>query len=235
MATQAQAQAESSPPSSSDAFVAVGRLAVAGLVIAAVVATVAEVAGRTTVNPFNLFGYFTVQSNLILATVLVVAAVGLLRDREPSSRLALARAASTTYIVIVGLVYATLLAPLGAAGGVPVPWANAILHVVTPVAAVADWLLAHDRRAVPTRRLPAVLAYPALWTGVVLVRGATDGWVPYPFLDPDQGYAVVAVYVVLVLGVFLGVGALVLRTSRLGGAAAPVRSGTGQTADDVAG
>ena len=26
----------------------------------------------------------------------------------------------------------------------------------------------------------------------MLVRGATDGWVPYPFLDPKNGYGTVA-------------------------------------------
>ena len=29
--------------------------------------------------------------------------------------------------------------------------------------------------------------YPVVWIAVVLVRGATDGWVPYPFLNPEQG------------------------------------------------
>jgi hypothetical protein len=203
--------------------VAVLRLVVAALVVAAVLATVLEAAGRTTINPFNLFGYFTIQSNIILAAVLVVTGVGLLRRRSTSQATVVARAASTTYIVIVGLVYVTLLAPLGAVGGVPVPWANAVLHVVTPIAAVVDWLAVDDRRAVPLRSLPVLLGYPVLWTAVVLVRGATDGWVPYPFLDPVDGYARVALFVLLILAVFLAVGAGVLRTS---GLRTVVRTGT---------
>lgn len=51
----------------------------------------------------------------------------------------------------------------------------------------------------------------------MLVRGATDGWVPYPFLSPEQGYGVVAAWAALVAGVFAGSAALlrlVLRPRR---------------------
>jgi hypothetical protein len=59
------------------------------------------------------------------------------------------------------------------------------------------------------------LVYPAVWTIVILIRGATDGWVPYPFLDPAQGYGVVAIYCVGV-GVSIGLlGVLVVGMSRL--------------------
>ncbi len=95
-------------------------------------------------------------------------------------------------MVIVGIVYAVLLAPVDAAGGVPVPWANTVVHVVTPIFALVDWFLAPDRLATPLRLTWVLLLYPAVWIAVVLVRGATDGWVPYPFLDPKNGYAFVA-------------------------------------------
>jgi hypothetical protein len=154
-------------------------LAVAALVAAAVVATVAEGAGRTVINPFNLFGYFTIQSNIILA-----------------------------------FVYATLLAPLGAAGGVPVAWANTALHIITPIYALSDWILFSDRARIGFNRLWIVLIYPIVWVVVVLVRGATDGWVPYPFLHPDTGYASVFFYVGLIVVVMLAFGSLVFWISR---------------------
>lgn len=207
--------------------VAVARLLVAALVVAAVVATAVEAASRTTVNPFNLFGYFTVQSNLVLAAVLgVLGARGLRRDAPSATPTAVAvRACAVTYVLVVGLVYATLLAPLGAAGGVPVPWANVVLHVVTPLAAAADWLLAPDRRRLPGRTVLLALAYPLVWSVVVLVRGATDGWVPYPFLDPAQGYATVTLYVVAIAAVVAAAAGAVVAASRLpvpGGARARV-------------
>src|SRR5690606_37472090 len=135
----------------------------------------------------------------------------------------------TTNIVIVGIVYATLLAPLGAAGGVPVPWANTILHVVTPVLAALDWLLIGDRKRLPLSRLWLVLIYPATWLTVVLIRGATDGWVPYPFLDPSNGYGSVAIVCVGICVAVLLVGWLVFLASRY----RPVKVWPGASAFDL--
>lgn len=185
------------------------RLGVCALVVGAVVATVLEAAARTTVNPFNLFGYFTVQSNLLLALCYGVLAGAALSGRSPTWAVT-ARACAVTYVLVVGLVYLVLLAPLGVAGGVPVPWANVVLHVVTPLAGAVDWLAAPDRRRLPGRVVGLALVYPLVWCGVVLVRGATDGWVPYPFLDPDEdGWGAVGVACVAITGLFVALFALV--------------------------
>ncbi|MFJ6680211.1 Pr6Pr family membrane protein [Microbacterium sp. NPDC091382] len=170
----------------------VARIFFAALTAVAIVATFFDTASRSQINPFNFFGYFTIQSNLFVAVVWAIAGISGLRNRTPSRALVLARAFAATYIVVVGLVYAVFLAPLGAAGGVALPWANVVLHLITPVLAMAGWLVATDRAPIRWRLLPLVLLYPLVWISVVLVRGATDGWVPYPFLDPDRGYALIA-------------------------------------------
>ncbi len=197
--------------------VAVVRIALAVAILAAVVATHLEAASRVAVNPFNLYGYFTIQSNVIAAVILLISGFVACSGRRQGPWLSLLRALATTFLVIVGLVYATLLAPLGAAGGVPIPWANAVLHIVSPIVIVLDWLLVGDRVRIPLSRFWVVLIYPAVWTTVVLIRGATDGWVPYPFLDPKQGYGVVALYSAAILVVFIVVGLLVLWASRFRG------------------
>jgi hypothetical protein len=91
-----------------------------------------------------------------------------------------------------------------------------VLHVVTPVYGIVDWLVFRDRVRLPLDRLWVVLLYPAVWLAVVLLRGATDGWVPYPFLDLDKGYAAVTGYCLVILVAFLIVGALVFWGSRIG-------------------
>lgn len=190
------------------------RLGVAALILAAVATTVLEAASRTSINPFNLFGYFTIQSNLLLAAVLTFLGAWGVAGRSEPRWAETARAACVTYIVLVGLVYAVLLAPLGAAGGVPVPWANTVLHVVTPLYAVIDWTVAPERRPLPTRTVAAILIYPVLWLTVVLIRGATDGWVPYPFLDPARGYGQVAITVLAITLVVLLAGWLIVLSSQ---------------------
>ena len=70
---------------------------------------------------------------------------------------------------------------------------------VLPLYGVIDWVLFADRPPLPWRRLWLVLIFPLVWLVVVLIRGATDGWVPYPFLDPASGYGSVAVYCLAIL------------------------------------
>jgi hypothetical protein len=195
------------------------RLLVAAAIIIAVAATFVDTATRVPINPFNFFGYFTIQSNLIIAAVYLVTVTRSGSDR--GGWLALARACATTYLIVVGIVYVVLLAPLGAAGGVPLPWANFILHILVPLYAVADWVLVGDRGRVAFRNLWVAALYPLLWCGVVLVRGATDGWVPYPFLDPAGGYAGVVFYVLIIAAVVVAIGALVFWASRWSGILLP--------------
>ena len=125
------------------------------------------------------------------------------------------RAFATTYVAIVGVVYALLLAPLGAAGGVPVPWANVVMHIIVPIFAVVDWIVVGDRHPLRWRALPLVLVYPLVWIVVVLIRGATDGWFPYPFLDPQNGYGSIAVVVLAITAATIVVGAAVFALSCL--------------------
>jgi hypothetical protein len=189
------------------------RLIVAVLIVVAVTGTFFDTASRGAVNPFNFFGYFTIQSNLFYAAALAVAVLIEVRREPVTDLMLMVRASITTYLVIVGSVYAALLAPLGV-GSIEPAWANVVLHMVTPVFAVLEWLTAADRRRIPFSRLWMLLVYPFVWIVVILIRGATDGWVPYPFLDPAAGYVVLAMYVVAILVAMLAVGSLVILASR---------------------
>lgn len=191
------------------------RVVVALAVVAAVLATVVDISSRTTLRFFNFFGFFTVQSNLLLAAgYLFVALSRPPRTARAAELLSLVRASLATYIVIVGVVYGLLLAPLGEAGGVPVAWANTVLHIVTPIYGLLDWIVVRDRLPLAARRVWVVLLYPLVWLVVVLIRGATDGWVPYPFLDPANGYGSVAVVCVGILVALLAFGSLIFAVSR---------------------
>ncbi|HEY9423825.1 MAG TPA: Pr6Pr family membrane protein, partial [Microterricola sp.] len=119
------------------------------------------------------------------------------------------RALATVIMAIVGIVYNTLLADAGLEGSFNVPWSNDILHIWIPIYAVADWVLFGDRIKLPFARLWVMLIYPVIWLVVILIRGATDGWVPYPFLDPASGYDSVAVYALIIsaITILFGYGA----------------------------
>lgn len=109
------------------------------------------------------------------------------------------------------MIYNTLVPGTGSAP----PWVSAALHVVLPVIAVLDWALVDDRRPLAWRRLWSVLVYPLVWLIVVLTRGATDGWVPYGFLLPENGIASLALHIIGLMVAVVAAGALVWAMSRL--------------------
>ena len=189
------------------------RLATALIGTAAIVSTFFDTAARATINPFNFFGFFTMQSNIIVIIVLALSGIASLSGRRQSPRMVLARGCATTYIVITGFVYNLLLA--GLEGGVSLAWANTVLHVVLPVYAALDWLIFNDRSSLRWNEIWIALIYPIVWITVVLFRGATDGWVPYPFLNPAQGYGVVALYALAIAAATIVFAAVIWAVSRL--------------------
>ena len=194
-------------------FVATVRLLVAILGLVAILSTFFDTATRATINPFNFFGFFTMQSNIFLVVMLLIAAVVSFSGGPPSRALMVARGCATTYIVITGVVYNILLA--GMEGGVSLAWANSALHIILPLYAALDWVIFSDRSALPFKRIWVALIYPIVWIIVVIIRGATDGWVPYPFLDPAQGYGTVTIYALAIAVATVVFAALIWATSRL--------------------
>jgi len=171
--------------------VATVRLAVSALMLVAMtVSFVHDATDGADIWPWDWFGYFTNQNNLAAGFMLSAAAVGLLVGRR-FRWLDYVRGAVTTYIVIVGAVFWTLLAPVTV---VAIPWTNDVMHAVVPAYCLLDWLLVGDRAPLSFSRLWVIFPYAVVWLGVTLARGATDGWVPYPFMDPSTGYASVALY-----------------------------------------
>ena len=194
------------------------RLALAGLLIAAVAAAYqgeVDAGDGALPNPFNFFGLFTIQNNLLAAFGLIVAAGALLRRRPAPAWLAAFRGSAVAYLAVVGSVYAVLLAPTQRPEDILVPWANVVMHTVAPITIALDWLLVADRPALRWSRIWVVLPYPIVWLTVVLVRGAADGWVPYPFLEPSNGPASIAIVCVGICAVLLAVYSLVTVCSRL--------------------
>lgn len=170
-------------------------------------ALVANVVGHVNQGDFAFFdtlGYFSHQSN-ILAVILLLA-VAPYTGRPRPLWLEYARASVATYLVIVTVVFWTLLG--GFEAGDPYRWSTLTMHGISCVMLLADWLLEGPRKPQPVTRAWVVLPYSLVWVTVALVRGATDGWVPYPFMDPKDGYAPVAIVVggIVVVGVAIGAG-----------------------------
>jgi hypothetical protein len=196
------------------ASVAVLRVAAAVAVLVAVV-TQWESSLRDPGYRFvDFFGYFTVQSNLIVLVALLVGAFTVLRRARPPRWTVALRAGATTYIALTGLVFNLVLAGLPSTDPYTVPWVSDVYHRVIPLYAVLDWIVFADRDRQPWRRVWQFLAFPLVWVVVVLARGAD--FVPYPFLDvATLGGGGVALWCVGITVAVGAIGALVVAASRL--------------------
>ncbi|MVU77031.1 hypothetical protein GPX89_07190 [Nocardia sp. ET3-3] len=171
-------------------------LAVAVLDIAAAVWTATHLAAGGTIG--NFFSYFTIQSNLIVIAVWI----GIALFDPQGERWQLARCAATLYILITGVVYTVLLQKV--AVGIMYPWTNDVLHRVTPLVALADWLLVPAALGISVRLIGWLLAYPLVYGVYTLIRGPIVDWYPYPFIDPrGQGYGPMAIGLVFLVIAFV--------------------------------
>jgi hypothetical protein len=164
-------------------------------------------------NPFNYFGFFTNLTSLLTAVVLILTGTRGLLARATPGWLVDARAVATACMLLVAVIYNGLVPGTGSAP----PWVSIALHVVLPALLALDWLLIGDRGPMRWSRLWILAPYPVLWLVVVLVRGVTDGWVPYGFLLPDRGAGAIALTGLGLLTVLGVAGALVWWASRMPG------------------
>lgn len=148
-----------------------------------------------------------------MGIVFVLTGALTLARRVPPHGLVLVRGAVTAYLIVVAVVYNVFVPGTGSSP----PWVSAVLHVAVPAFAILDWLLVGDRRPLLWSRVWLVLVYPSVWLLVVLIRGATDGWVPYGFLLPERGPISLTIHIAVLVGAVLIAGALVWLASRRAG------------------
>ncbi|RUR01523.1 Pr6Pr family membrane protein [Labedella endophytica] len=161
-------------------------------------------------NPFDFFGYFTNLTSLLTAFVLISTGLSGSAGRRVPGWLLLSRAVATACLLVIAVVYNAFVPGTGSAP----PWVSVSLHLIVPVLVLLDWVLIGDRGALPWHRLWLILPYPAVWVAVVLIRGVTDGWVPYGFLLPERGALSLTLNVAGLLGALLLAGVIVWWCSR---------------------
>ena len=184
-----------------------GLIVVCGIVIQLVVTATGH-EGFFPDNPervFNVFAFFTIQSNLLLGgTALMLAA---LPDRPRSRLFDTLRLNGVLCIAVTGIVYHAVLAGTDDLHG----WAsvtNFLLHTAAPVVGVLGWLLFGPRGRTDWGIVGWSIVYPVLWLVFTLVRGAFVGFYPYPFVNVDEhGYGKVLLNCLLVAVLFLALAA----------------------------
>ena len=176
---------------------ALARVFFAALTLAAILTQLTDLAAAGTLNPVSYFSYFTIDSNLIAATVLLIGAA---RWRSvPSVMFDLVRGAAVVYMSVTAIVFTLLLSNTDV--DIAIPWVSTVVHELMPIVIVADWLLDPPVERLTLRQGLLWLSFPLAWIGYTLIRGSLTGLDPYPFLNPENGgYGSVGAYIIAILG-----------------------------------
>jgi hypothetical protein len=197
-----------SPIAARWAFGATAAVVLLGLVIQtqAVVSADEAFFDGTAARVFNMFCFFTVQSNVIVGITGALLAWRLdLGDHSTAFRVF--RLVGVIDIAITGLVYNVALADLTELDG-KAAVADQLVHVVVPILAVAGWAMFGPRGWIGGRDIALAALVPLAWLVFTLIRGPIVDWYPYPFLDVrDHGYPRVFANCVVVGLLFLALAA----------------------------
>jgi hypothetical protein len=193
------------------AVIPVYRVAFAILTLVAIIVQLLASLKTPHYNPVNFFSYFTIDSNLFAAVVLLYAGAA---GWTAAPRLDGVRGAAVVYMTVTGVVYALLLRNTDV--DTAIPWVNSVVHEVMPLVMLADWVIDPPEATITIGQAVLWLAFPLVWIIYTMTRGALAGWYPYPFLDPGHGgYGTVAIYVVGILIFMVAVCAAIAWLGRL--------------------
>lgn len=188
-----------------------------GLGLLGVIAITTQLLNSITQNKdiANFFSFFTIQSNVLAALLLITVGLYQIRGGKGKS-IAYLRGAITLYMTMTGIIYAVLLSGNEAALQTTIPWVNVVLHYVLPVVLFTDWMLFPPTRKVEFRKALWWLAFPIIYLTYSFVRGEAVNWYPYPFINPtihDWGYILVMSLGIAVFTIVLA-WLLTLRTTK---------------------
>lgn len=192
------------------------------LVLAAIVAQAVTLANASVFDATRFLAFFTIQSNLI--GVAAFAWLLAVRNGPRTRGVDLLRGAAAVYLTVTFFVVIFLLS--GVDVQLQLGWVDFVLHKLFPVILVLDWIVDPPATRLTSRDMLIWLIYPIAWTLLTIVRGAADGWYPYPFLDPaNGGYGQVAVTVVAVTIGFIVIAAIMVAIGNARGRPAQVSHG----------
>ena len=163
---------------------------------------------------WRFLAFFTILTNLMVGIASAVSAIA--PGSASGRRLAGAntRAGVVLYIGLVGVIYHLLLSGLWDPQG----WqkiADLLLHTATPVMMAFAWIFFDAKKDLTLKALPQIIVYPVAYTVYAMIRGAGDGFYPYPFIDVSElGYARVLMNVVGLTAAFLFAGSLLILIGR---------------------
>lgn len=162
---------------------------------------------KTFFGALNLFSYYTIQSNLLVAVAMVFSITALVKNQADSSLLVIFKSGTVLWILVTGIVYHLLLSRLVHFQGL-MAFAVLSLHYFTPLGMVINWLVFEKKGRYRYIFTLYWLSYPLLYLLGSWLRGWLTGFYPYWFINPTQPYpegaGSMGTMLMIVGGLFLG-------------------------------
>lgn len=179
-------------------------IAAAAIIVAIAFLLIDGVANKPTFKVSNFFSFFTVESNVFAAIVLILLATKWEHNRTPL--ITLIRGAAVAYMATTGVVYGLLLSGYDEELQTTAPWANNIVHRIVPLIMVLDWVIDRPHNRLTFRKASIWAFFPIAYLVYSLIRGPIADWYPYPFLNPAEsgGYPGVTAYAIGIALFFFG-------------------------------
>ena len=172
--------------------------------------------GGTILGWFNSFKSFTMQSNLIVTVWLTLAIIWYNKPETLKKISGLLKGAFTVYITITLIFFAILLAPFYTP---PEGWpafSNLVLHYITPIAFIVDWILTENKLRYEWKYLPYwIITYPVGYQAFIFIHGTFTGNYIYYFFDINAlGILGVALFVSIIFTTGIGLGCAYIAINR---------------------
>ncbi|MBY8986961.1 MAG: Pr6Pr family membrane protein [Candidatus Lokiarchaeota archaeon] len=156
---------------------------------------------------FNGFITFTMQTNLLVTIWLTLAILWHKKPQLLEKIRGVIKGAFTLYITITFVFFAILLSPIYQPTELYPAFSNLVLHYITPIAFIVDWVLTETKIRYEWKYLGYWITYPIGYLVFAFLHGTFTGNYIYFFLDIEQlgimGYTLF-ITVLIISGLVLG-------------------------------
>jgi hypothetical protein len=160
------------------------------------------------------FKYYTMQTNLMVIIWLILAIIWHNKPESLKRIMGRLKGAITLYITTTFVFFALLLQMFYH----PTGWAafsNVVLHYITPIAFIGDWVLTEIKIRYKWKYLPYWTIYPILYLLFSLMHGEQTGDYLYPFLNIREiGTSGYLISICFLIGVGIALACLYIAVNR---------------------
>ena len=167
-------------------------------------------------RPFEYFAYFSIDSAMFAGFVMIFSGLTLLQGKSEAARVHTFRLIATVSMIIVGVVYHALLGDAAVdPRDIGYDWPvipNLVIHTWAPIAIVVDYLISIKGHKPKISTAWWVVIYPLTWLGFSIIRGLSDGWWPYWFINPGSEGGVIGMitYIFIIASAFIALGFVII-------------------------